>query len=52
MGEQTLFPAIRKADDDVIIAANGTRCRHQIKDGTQRTALHTVSILRQALLFK
>jgi Fe-S oxidoreductase len=50
MGEQTLFPAIRKASDDVIIAANGTSCRHQIKDGTQRTALHPVSILRQALL--
>jgi Fe-S oxidoreductase len=50
MGEQTLFPAIRKASDDVIIAANGTSCRHQIKDGTQLTALHPVSILRQALL--
>ncbi|WP_299214642.1 FAD-binding and (Fe-S)-binding domain-containing protein [uncultured Dokdonia sp.] len=52
MGEQTLFPAIRKASDDVIIAANGTSCRHQIKDGTQRVALHPVSILRQALRFK
>lgn len=50
MGEQTLFPAIRKADSSVIIAANGTSCRHQIKDGTDRTALHPVSILRQALL--
>lgn len=50
MGEQTLFPAIRKADPSVIIAANGTSCRHQIKDGTDRTALHPVSILRQALL--
>ncbi len=50
MGEQTLFPAIRKADADIIIAANGTSCRHQIKDGTQRTALHPVTILRQALL--
>jgi FAD/FMN-containing dehydrogenase/Fe-S oxidoreductase len=50
MGEQTLFPAIRKSDASVIIAANGTSCRHQIKDGTQRTALHPVSIFRQALL--
>ncbi|WP_299682883.1 FAD-binding and (Fe-S)-binding domain-containing protein [uncultured Dokdonia sp.] len=50
MGEQTLFPAIRKADDTVIIAANGTSCRHQIKDGTQRTALHPVTILKQALI--
>ncbi|GGG10003.1 oxidoreductase [Dokdonia pacifica] len=52
MGEQTLFPAIRKADDTVIIAANGTSCRHQIKDGTKRIALHPVTILKQALLIE
>jgi len=34
IGEQTLFPAIRHADHDVVISANGTSCRHQIKDGT------------------
>ncbi len=50
IGEQTLFPAVRKAATDTIIAANGTSCRHQIKDGTQRKALHPVSILRNALL--
>ena len=49
VGEQTLFPTIRKADSDVIIAANGTSCRHQIKDGTQRVALHPVMILLNAL---
>lgn len=50
IGEQTLFPAIRKASEDVIIAANGTSCRHQIKDGTGRIAKHPISILREALL--
>jgi Fe-S oxidoreductase len=50
IGEQRLFPAIRKAGEDVLIAANGTSCRHQIRDGTGRQALHPVSILRQALL--
>ena len=50
IGEQTLFPAIRKASNDTIIAANGTSCRHQIKDGTGRVAKHPVSILREALL--
>ena len=50
VGEQTLFPAIRKAHIDVIISANGTSCRHQIKDGTQRTAFHPVTILKEALL--
>ena len=50
IGEQTLFPAIRNANKDVIISANGTSCRHQIKDGTQREALHPVSVLKNALL--
>lgn len=49
VGEERLFPAVRKADDMTIIAANGTSCRHQIADGTQRKALHPVSVLRQAL---
>ncbi|MFP2994860.1 FAD-linked oxidase C-terminal domain-containing protein [Spongiivirga sp. MCCC 1A20706] len=49
IGEQTLFPAVRKADKNTIIAANGTSCRHQIKDGTGREALHPVTILRRAL---
>jgi len=52
IGELRLFPAVRKASDEVIIAANGTSCRHQIKDGTDRIALHPVTILRQALLEK
>lgn len=50
IGEVRLFPAVRKASDEVIIAANGTSCRHQIKDGTDRIALHPVTILRQALI--
>lgn len=50
IGELKLFPSIRKADTEVIIAANGTSCRHQIKDGTKREALHPVTILRRALL--
>ncbi|SDS43071.1 FAD/FMN-containing dehydrogenase [Formosa sp. Hel1_31_208] len=50
IGEQTLFPAIRNANSNVIISANGTSCRHQIKDGTERQALHPVSILKNALI--
>jgi len=50
IGEQTLFPAIRNANNETIISANGTSCRHQIKDGTRREALHPITILRQALL--
>tara|TARA_R110002050_G_scaffold24083_3_gene64340 strand:+ start:117542 stop:120463 length:2922 start_codon:yes stop_codon:yes gene_type:complete len=50
VGEQTLFPAVRKAPKETVISANGTSCRHQIKDGTQRDALHPVTILKEALV--
>ncbi|MBC2845158.1 FAD-binding and (Fe-S)-binding domain-containing protein [Winogradskyella flava] len=50
IGEQTLFPAVRKASEDTIIAANGTSCRHQIKDGTGKVAKHPVTILKEALI--
>lgn len=50
IGEQTLFPVVRNAKQDVLISANGTSCRHQIKDGTQRDALHPITILRKALI--
>ncbi|MBT8319720.1 MAG: FAD-binding oxidoreductase, partial [Gramella sp.] len=49
IGENSLFPAVRKSDKNTIISANGTSCRHQIKDGTGRKAMHPVSILRRAL---
>ncbi|MFV8343563.1 FAD-binding and (Fe-S)-binding domain-containing protein [Flavobacterium sp. XS2P39] len=49
MGEDTLFPKIRATDTNVAIAAAGTSCRHQIFDGTNRKALHPVTILRSCL---
>jgi Fe-S oxidoreductase len=45
-----LFPAVRKLAENVIIAAPGTSCRHQIKDGTGRKAKHPVEILYEALV--
>ncbi|MFN2262449.1 MAG: FAD-binding and (Fe-S)-binding domain-containing protein, partial [Psychroflexus sp.] len=45
IGNLVLFPAVRNSE--AIIAANGTSCRHQIKDGTQKTALHPISILNK-----
>ena len=50
IGGLRLFPAIKKAEPSTIIAANGTSCRHQIKDGTQRQALHPITILKNALV--
>lgn len=49
IGELVLFPTIRREDPASLIAAGGTSCRHQIFDGTGRTALHPVEILRDAL---
>ena len=50
IGELVLFPTVREQNDDTIIAAPGTSCRHQIKDGTGRTAKHPVEILYDAIL--
>ncbi|MCQ0112708.1 FAD/FMN-containing dehydrogenase [Zhouia amylolytica] len=50
VGSQRLFPAIEKTAPETIIAANGTSCRHQIYDGTKRTAKHPVTILKEALI--
>jgi Fe-S oxidoreductase len=50
IGELVLFPSVRKQADDVIIAAPGTSCRHQVKDGTGKHAKHPVEILYEALI--
>ncbi|MFP3920872.1 MAG: FAD-binding and (Fe-S)-binding domain-containing protein [Dichotomicrobium sp.] len=49
MGELSLLPAVRAADPDAIIVADGTSCRHQIADGTGREALHVARVLHRAL---
>jgi len=49
IGELVLLPTVRKQPEEVMIAAGGTSCRHQIKDGTGRKALHPVEILYDAL---
>jgi FAD/FMN-containing dehydrogenase/Fe-S oxidoreductase len=49
MAELSLLPAVRKADADTLIVADGTSCRHQIADGTNRDALHVAQVLDRAL---
>jgi FAD/FMN-containing dehydrogenase/Fe-S oxidoreductase len=49
IGELVLFPKVRANKDNCTIAAPGTSCRHQIKDGTGTIALHTVEVLYEAL---
>lgn len=49
IGELVLFPAVREAEEKIIISAPGTSCRHHIKDGTGKKALHQVEVLYEAL---
>ena len=49
IGELILFPTVRQAAIDTIIAAPGTSCRHQIHDGTGRESKHPAEILFEAL---
>ncbi|GAB3929580.1 FAD-binding and (Fe-S)-binding domain-containing protein [Larkinella terrae] len=50
VGELVLFPTVRQQPAEVLIAAPGTSCRHQIKDGTGRVAQHPAVILYDALV--
>ncbi len=49
MAELSLLPAVRAADATTLIVADGTSCRHQIKDGAQRGALHVARVLAMSL---
>ena len=48
MAELSLLPAVR-AQPDAIVVADGTSCRHQIKDGAQREAVHVAVLLARQL---
>src|SRR5207245_3666060 len=49
MAELSLLPAVRRADAAALIVADGTSCRHQMKDGTNRAALHVARVLAMSL---
>ncbi|MGY0572826.1 FAD-binding and (Fe-S)-binding domain-containing protein [Bradyrhizobium sp. RDM12] len=49
MAELSLLPAVRRADQATLVVADGTSCRHQIRDGTQREALHVARVLAMSL---
>lgn len=50
VGEQTLFPAVRALDQGMLICAHGFSCRHQIADGTGRSAEHPAVLLERAIV--
>jgi Fe-S oxidoreductase len=49
MAELSLLPAVRRADADTLVIADGTSCRHQIRDGSGREALHVARVLAMSL---
>ena len=49
MAELSLLPAIRNKPNALIVA-DGSSCRHQIKDGTGRVSLHVAKILQMHLI--
>jgi Fe-S oxidoreductase len=49
MGELSLLPTVRAADADTLLVANGTSCRHQIRDGAARESQHLAQVLQRAL---
>jgi Fe-S oxidoreductase len=49
MGELALLPAVRQAEPDTLIVADGTSCRHQIRDGTGREAVHVARVLARSM---
>jgi FAD/FMN-containing dehydrogenase/Fe-S oxidoreductase len=49
MAELSLLPAVRGADEATLIVADGTSCRHQIRDGTNRAPLHVARVLAMSL---
>jgi Fe-S oxidoreductase len=49
MAEAALLPAVRGAGTDTVIVADGTSCRHQIRDGAAREAWHVARVLEAAL---
>lgn len=49
MAELSLLPAVRSADAATLVVADGTSCRHQIRNGTGRAALHVARVLAISL---
>jgi len=49
MAELDLLPAVRAADPGCIIVADGTSCRHQIRDGSGRDATHVARLLADSM---
>src|SRR6185312_6183901 len=48
-GERVLLPAVRKASPEQLVMADGFSCREQIRQNTDRYALHLADVLKMAI---
>jgi Fe-S oxidoreductase len=49
MAELNLLPRVRERPEAIIVA-DGTSCRHQIRDGARRDAIHLARLMDQLLI--
>jgi hypothetical protein len=49
VGERVLLPAVREADKQTLIIADGFSCREQIAQTTDRRAMHLAQVLQMAM---
>ena len=49
MAEASLLPQVRSAAAEDLLVADGTSCRHQIRDGAGREAVHVARVLAAAM---
>ncbi len=49
VGERVLLPAVRKAEPDTILIADGFSCQEQVVQTTDRRALHLAQVLQMAM---
>ena len=49
MAEMDLLPAVRNSNESAILVADGTSCRHQIADNTDKSPMHVARLLEMAL---
>jgi Fe-S oxidoreductase len=50
IGSQRLFPAVKAANPDVEIVADGISCRQQISHATGRQPRHVVEVIWEAVM--
>jgi len=52
IGERVLLPAVRRAAPTTPVCAPGASCRHQIRDGADRHAIHPIELAAELLMGK